>query len=363
MMAARHQLIGVQASASLRSPWRRQCSTRRALVFALTFTAAWLSLCGIRTADAQLTLNLSNHYTLDNTTGTTAFNSVVGGVNGTIGGAAGNVTIDQPGQVGRAYVFSGTTDPALSARVALAADMLPGTGQFTVSGWIRSSGPGTSNDGAIFSNRIAAGGGDFLIDITSNKLRLLGVGASLSSTSDVNTGDWVHVAVSRNATNLVSMYVNGISDVTGTRAIAFNTTATWYIGNRSSLNTPFQGSLDEIATWTRSLTNQEVAVLGGLGYFAGVGVSDAAQLDAVLSMYAAGTGTAVVGGQIWTYEESLGSTTVGFRGGSVAANDAFIVLGVDGSGIKIVPEPYGVVLAATGIGIGLAVRTRRRRAR
>jgi len=360
MMVARHQAtFGVQASSSLRSPRRGRRSMRRAPVFALIFTAAWLSLCGIRTADAQLTLNLTNHWTLDETTGTTAFNSVGGGVNGTIGGDAGNVTIDEPGQVVRAYVFSGGTNSATSARVELAADMLPGTGQFTLSGWIRSTVPGGSNNGSIFGNRDTL---NFLLDISANKLRLLGVGPNLFSTSSVNTGDWVHVAVSRNATNLVSMYVNGISEITQTSTNAFNPAATWYIGNRNTLVTPFQGSLDEIATWTRSLTDQEVAVLGGLGYFANVGVSDATQLDAVLSMYAAGTGTAVVGGQTWTYDASLGSTTVGFRGGSVAANDAFIVLGGDGSGIKIVPEPYGVVLAATGIGIGLAVRTRRRRA-
>jgi hypothetical protein len=359
MMVARHQLtFGVQASSSLRSPRRGRRSMRRAPVFALIFTAAWLSLCGIRTAVAQLTVDLTNHWTLDETTGTTAFNSV-GSVNGTIGGEAGNVTIGQPGQVDLAYVFSGGTNAATSARVELASDMLPGTGQFTLSGWIRSTVPGGSNNGSIFGNRDTL---NFLLDISTNKLRLLGFGSDFSSTSNVNTGDWVHVAVSRNADDLVSMYVNGISEITQTSTNAFNPAATWYIGNRTSLVTPFQGSLDEIATWTRSLTDQEVAVLGGLGYFANVGVSDATQLDAVLSMYAAGTGTAVVGGQTWTYDASLGSTTVGFRGGSVAANDAFIVLGGDGSGIKIVPEPYGVVLAATGIGIGLAVRTRRRRA-
>lgn len=124
--------------------------------------------------------------------------------------------------------------------------------------------------------------------------------------------------------------------------------------------TPFTGSLDDFATWTRALSGQEVALLGGLGYFAGVGVSDATQIDAVLSMYEAGTGTAVVGGQTWTYAASLGSTTIGARGGSVANDDAFIVLGGDGSGIVIVPEPEALPFVGAA-GLAAAAWSARRR--
>ena len=344
---------------------------RSTMRLAIVAAAALVLLVTHRSADAQFTTGLSNHWTLNNTSGSTAINSVLGGVTGTIGFTSpGNIAIDQPGQVGRAYVLSGGTinsGSATNPRVTLSGSMIPATGQFTISGWIRSSAPGTSVNGSIFSNRTAAGGDSFNLSVAADgKLSLqagwAGSGSgttTLLTPSFVNTGDWVHVVASRNASSLVSLYVNGISEATQTRNGTILTSPTWYIGNRNSLITPFTGSLDDIATWTRALSNQEVALLGGLGYFAGVGVSDSSQLDAVLSVYQSGTGTALVGGQTWRYATGLGSSTIGMRGGSVAENSAFIVLGTDGSGVIIVPEPESVALA--GIGIALAVRSLRRR--
>lgn len=354
MTALRRAFVGIHQS----------FKTRLAVVAA----AAWLSFGIPRSADAQFTTGLSNHWTLNNTSGSTALNSVLGGVTGTIGGSAGNVTIDQPGQVGRAYVFSGgviNSGSATNPRVTLSGSMIPATGQFTVSGWIRSSASGTN--GSIFSNRTSLGGDSFNLSVAADgKLSLqagwAGSGSgttTLLTPSVVNTGDWVHVVASRNGSSLVSLYVNGIAEATQTRNGTILTAPTWYIGNRNALTTPFTGSLDDIATWTRALSNQEVALLGGLGYFAGIGVSDALQLDAVLNMYQSGTGTTFVGGQTWTYAASLGSSTIGARGGSVAGNNAFIVLGSDGSGVVIVPEPGAVALA--GIGIAIVLHSLRRR--
>lgn len=324
-------------------------------------------LVGMQPGEAGLVTGLSGHWALDDTSGSTAVNAVSGGVNGTIGGGVGNVTIDQPGQVDRAFVFSGGVIATNSnnPRVRLAPDMIPATGQFTVSGWIKSSAPGTSVNGSIFSSR-TTNINTFGIDINeAGRFRVLGgwgvtSSSHLTSPSTVNTGEWVHVAASRNAADLVEIYVNGELVGSQTRTGTIDTTPDFFIGNRTGGNTPFTGSLDDIATWTRALSGQELALLGGLGYFAEVGVSDASQIDAVLGMYEAGTGTAVVGGQTWTYAANLGSTTIGARGGSVAANDAFIVLGGDGTGIVIVPEPEAVPLAVVA-GLAVAAWAARRR--
>jgi hypothetical protein len=319
-------------------------------------------------AQAALVTDLSHHWKLDDTSGSTAV-AATGGVNGTIQSFPPSkvVTIDQPGQVNKAFVFSGGTfggGAETNPGVLLAAGMLPATGQFTVSAWIKTNGAGTSLNGSIFANRTSGVANSFGLDINvDGKLRVLAGGAvpeteHLTSPAAVNTGDWVHVAASRNGSNLVGLYVNGqvVNTVTGTESI--DQENLFYIGNRNGRVTPFDGSIDDVATWTRALTGQELALLGGLGYFAGVGVSDGTQIDNLLGVYNAQSGTATVGGQTWTYASGLGLTTVGARGGSVEEEDAFIVLGSDGTGVVIVPEPGAIMLAGLGLA-ALAGRFRR----
>jgi len=155
-------------------------------------------LVGMQPGEAGLVTGLSGHWALDDTSGSTAVNAVSGGVNGTIGGGVGNVTIDQPGQVDRAFVFSGGVIATNSnnPRVRLAPDMIPATGQFTLAGWIKAA-LRTSHNGSIFANRMASTS-TFGIDIDGgDNLRLLsgwGNGSHLTSPSAVNTGEWVHVA-------------------------------------------------------------------------------------------------------------------------------------------------------------------------
>jgi hypothetical protein len=59
--------------------------------------------------------------------------------------------------------------------------------------------------------------------------------------------NWYHVALTKNASNVYTLWVNGASVGTPfTSATALNTAGNTWIGNRSGLATPFTGYLDDV---------------------------------------------------------------------------------------------------------------------
>ena len=126
----------------------------------------------------------------------------------------------------------------------------------------------------------------------------------------------------------------------------------------------FIGSIDDCLLATGPvLTDQQVALLHGLGRLAGVsygsGTINGEELANVLDAYDT-QGFAVAGGETWYYSDNVGGgTTVGTIGGSVAGGDAFIILGADGSGVNLVPEPCSLTFL---LGILVAIAAMRRHA-
>jgi hypothetical protein len=191
---------------------------------------------------------------------------------------------------------------------------------------------------------------------------LFSVTSPANSTSLLPTNSFTHVAGTYQNTgaNNLKIYINGILSVQTTTALSpfqgQNSNA-FEVGNRgnASTATAFIGLLDDYGVASDTIAAQQIALTHGLGRLAGVTLGSLNQaltntqiLD-VLAAYGAQS-SAVAGegpaaGTTWYYSANVGGgTTIGTIGGNVAGNDAFIVLGTDGSGVTLVPEPSTMIL-------------------
>ena len=167
----------------------------------------------------------------------------------------------------------------------------------------------------------------------------------LGNTTTWTPDTWYHVAVTEDASNNIRLFVNGIEDGSFTTAYTRPADAAdVVIGRHSDLAIPqyYSGGLDDLGVWNYDLDPKKIALLNGLGRFAGVNLGDPA-IDNVLAVFNAASGSAAVGSQTWVYKTGLGSTTVGATGGSVAGGDAYIVLDDSGNGVGVQPgasTPY-----------------------
>jgi hypothetical protein len=130
---------------------------------------------------------------------------------------------------------------------------------FTIEAWINTSATsltGTNfydGNGLIYAD-VSGDNNDFGVSILNNKLAF-GTGnpeTTVVSATSVNTGMWVHVAATRNAsTGALVVLVDGQSDGTGTSTnlAALNASTTITIGGNSIDGRYFDGLIDEVRIW------------------------------------------------------------------------------------------------------------------
>lgn len=101
------------------------------------------------------------------------------------------------------------------------------------------------------------------------QMRVGGAYIQARSTTAIGTGSWVHVIFTRDGTTQ-KIYINGVSDtletnVTQTGDIDYSTDSLW-LGQRNG-GLRFNGKLDEIAIWSKALTQDDIDLLynGGDG--------------------------------------------------------------------------------------------------
>lgn len=130
---------------------------------------------------------------------------------------------------------------------------------FTLEAWIKTSSTSLTGthfydgNGLIYAD-VGGDHDDFGTSILNNKLSF-GTGnpeVTVTGTTNINTGEWVHIAATRNATTgALVVLVNGVSDGTGTStnmaALTASTTIT--IGGNSIDGRYFDGLMDEIRIW------------------------------------------------------------------------------------------------------------------
>jgi hypothetical protein len=111
-----------------------------------------------------------------------------------------------------------------------------------------------------------------ILNNTSNKISAFGFDNTtqrftVASTTSVNSGSWVHVAVTadRNNAGRNDIYINGISEANANSSAAWTTGASNYIILGDSQDTfwpTFVGDMAEVAHWANvKLTADEVATL------------------------------------------------------------------------------------------------------
>lgn len=206
------------------------------------------------TWSGNLFTNMMAYYPLSETTGPA--NDSLGVYNSTSVTAVQN----RLGKLGQAYWFNGTSKGG-TVRTSLTYDDIP----LSLSMWIYYNGTtGVSN--YIFSNE--NGGYDFGLFITTADNITINTGNSTYTTNTtIKSGQWTHLALSINSTGYTVLYVNNTAIVSPRISYASSGTV-WHIsGADSNTNTHFNGTIDEVAIWNRSITATEVALL----YNSGVG--------------------------------------------------------------------------------------------
>lgn len=153
--------------------------------------------------------------------------------------------------------------------------LAPSTTQISVSAWINVSSFACPNGQcAIVSNEGHPGDGTYgyglrVID-NGNRLQWCwgtqnGPGDCAYGAYPFQTGTWTHVAGSYDGTALKA-YVNGVLVATNTNQFpALNTTRDLYVGRLPSGNLPWQGAIDDVRVYARTLVASQLEQLAVVG--------------------------------------------------------------------------------------------------
>jgi len=138
--------------------------------------------------------------------------------------------------------YDGTND------YAIASSSMSFTGEFSISFWLRKGTTQSSGNGAFFGSastsnpyaysRFSGTGGDFLIR---------GGPSLTASSSAIVNSTWHHLMVTRNSSNLISIYKNGSSLTSATWSGTFSFDR--FMGGTSGLGY-FEALFDEVAVWS-----------------------------------------------------------------------------------------------------------------
>jgi len=118
--------------------------------------------------------------------------------------------------------FDGTGDKLTSSTNAIAA-----TGEFSVEAWVYQTARTVTSDQHIFSQYTSgATAGRWYLRFNGTTVAFTtGLGTSVSCATTVNTGTWYHVCVTRDSSNRVRVFLNGVLDGTAVISGSLDTAA------------------------------------------------------------------------------------------------------------------------------------------
>ena len=224
-------------------------------------TVASTGLTVVVNPNSSVTNGLLVWWKMDETGGSTAFDSSGNGRNASLVNASFT-----SGYLSNALLCNGTTSRATYT----AQD----TNQVTVAAWVRADAQGNSQ----FPRILDAPAYRFFFRFGSSDVNSVGFATEDSVNGDfdsgggtISLGTWYHVAVSYDRGNLANLpvfYMNGARRTTVALAMPSGTApsliGTGYIGNRTALDRAWSGLIDDLRIYNRLLSDAEVRVLASM---------------------------------------------------------------------------------------------------
>ncbi len=209
---------------------------------------------------SRLDSGLAGYWRMDDGSGTSATDASTNGNTGTLTNGPTWTT----GQMGSAVSFDGTDDNISIGNIS----MYDGRDDFAITAWINLN--STSGFQCIFcKDQSGDSASQFRFSIGENGTGKLGYGDSshsLGGNSTLSTSTWYHAVITRSSGAGYTFYLNGIFDGNTAPGSPPNTNSrSAYIGARESnlggLTSYFNGKIDEVRFYHRSLSADEVAEL------------------------------------------------------------------------------------------------------
>lgn len=198
--------------------------------------------------------NLAGYWKFDEGSGTTALDSSGYNRNGTVSGA----TVNQTGQVGKAYSFGGDGDNVnLGDRYNYTSD------NFTYAFWIKLNSLAAQTV-PLYKGRYEVDGWYANVETTGITRIVTNTSGNATSVSSgagaITTGTWYHIVGVKNGSSS-KIYVNGAEAGSGTLQNPTSTSDDFLIGSYRAGALPVSGLMDDVRIWNRALSEAEVGDL------------------------------------------------------------------------------------------------------
>ena len=212
-------------------------------------------------SSAALTDDLLAYYKLDGASGTVIDST--GNANGTNSGATRNIA----GKINKSFDFEETDGDSVNiSNGASPGDALDFTGDLTFCTWIKpESYPNTQN--YIIGKRDAAAGYQYVFRVSSagNMSFLASGGAVQSANTSVPIGSWSFLCVVREDAANTTFYYNGYQDSTFVSKSIAHKNNDVRLGNADFGGVDWDGLIDEVGMWNRTLSAAEITELWNSG--------------------------------------------------------------------------------------------------